>query len=72
LIASDNIVVFDKDNKSVTPGDAIRHKQLFFWGFSPDQAVALSLRFTISSSIDWPGFRKGCELGLSFAIAVNP
>jgi hypothetical protein len=22
--------------------------------------------------IDSPGFRKGCELGLSFAIAVNP
>jgi hypothetical protein len=46
LIASDNIVVFDKDNKSVTLGDAIQRKQQFFPDFGEISAVTLFLRFT--------------------------
>jgi hypothetical protein len=49
LVASDNIVIFDKDNKSVTPGDAIQQKQLFFPDFGEINAVTLLLRFTAAS-----------------------
>jgi hypothetical protein len=47
LVASDNIIVFGKDNKSVTLGDSIQHKQLFFPDFGEINAVTLLLRFTI-------------------------
>jgi hypothetical protein len=46
LVASDEIIVFHKDNKTVTLGDSIQRQQLFLLGFGAINTVTLLLRIT--------------------------
>jgi hypothetical protein len=64
LNASDKIIVFDENNKSVTLGDSIQQKQLFFPDFGEINAVTLLLRFT-------PAARSLIEHITSFSLVFH-